>query len=522
MRFTLISPRIAVQKGDFLGSGVPYWPVEMAVLASFLKQRNHNIRVIDLFGSSPQTLEESGDHFLQGRSLWLHSEFKKLDSDLIIIFALSYMSHQEILRILSYIQKVRPQTRIAVLENSQAVTAYDVSMKADEFFSAGATFVFCGEVYWNWDEIVGFIDKPESACRPGNVLWSGERKPSQVNRQYSKVPSYPIPAWELFPLTNYWKLPYSHGPKWKKYLPMLTARGCPYPCDFCVVPQTNNVRWRGRPAGDVVDEMINLKERFGVDYFQVEDLNPTVQSTRWEEIAHLLLNKKAGIYFGFVSGTKAETLKLNQLDLLARAGCRYISISPESGSAAVLKAIGKPFDYHHGLALIKRCRELGIYTQACLLVGHPAELPEDHQKSCDYLRAMVRAGLDEVAVFIVSPLAGSVLYAKQRIALSQKDALISFSPKGRENWQILSDRRRELIRIFFWQKIHRDLRIWLQGLRSVFGRPKTKMENLPRRIFFIYKLILQYKIQTFFGSNRRPSKLPDETLNSKRLTKALS
>ena len=52
---------------------------------------------------------------------------------------------------------------------------------------------------------------------------------------------FKFPAWEFFHLKNYWELGYSHGPlSSDKYLPILTSRGCPYPCNFCVVPFTNS------------------------------------------------------------------------------------------------------------------------------------------------------------------------------------------------------------------------------------------------------------------------------------------
>ena len=41
----------------------------------------------------------------------------------------------------------------------------------------------------------------------------------------SDLNDLPFPAWEDFPLENYWKLGYSHGPlSDKKYLPMLSSR----------------------------------------------------------------------------------------------------------------------------------------------------------------------------------------------------------------------------------------------------------------------------------------------------------
>lgn len=69
MRVTLISPRIPIQKGDFLGSGVPYWPIELATLASFARDHGDEVSLIDLFGNNPQRIEEAGDHYLQGESI---------------------------------------------------------------------------------------------------------------------------------------------------------------------------------------------------------------------------------------------------------------------------------------------------------------------------------------------------------------------------------------------------------------------------------------------------------------------
>jgi hypothetical protein len=499
MKITLISPRIAIQKGDFLGSGIPYWPVEMAVFAAFLQQQKYTVSVIDLFGTDPTRLESHTDHYLQGAPVTAFLTTPAVsDAELIILYAMSSMSHSEILNIAGILKEIRPEVKISVLENSQAVTAYDISLLAGDFFEAGVNHLLCGEMYWNWAEIESFLSHPDHQTPPPNVLVPSLPEGHNARRQFNKQPGYPIPAWELFNLANYWSIPYAHGPKTKRFLPVLTSRGCPYPCDFCVVPATNSTRWRGRTPKEVVNELITLRDRFGVQHFQIEDLNPTVQSKRWDEICRLLIKKEAGIFFYFVSGTKAETVKLDQVSLLAQAGCRYISISPESGSLDVLKTIGKPFDYGHALALIEACHYHGIYTQACFLVGHPAEKPEDHQCSCDYLRTMVRAGLDEVAVFIVAPLAGSALQHQNKINLVSQKALRSFSPKGREDWDVLVQRRRELIRIFFSEKLKRGSQIWLQGIRALWGTPRTKMENLPLRIIYVYWLIMRHQLSRFF------------------------
>jgi len=236
--------------------------------------------------------------------------------------------------------------------------------------------------------------------------------------------------------------------------------------------------------------MLALRNRFDVHDFQVEDLNPTVGPGRWERICELLIERKAGIRFYFVSGTKAETLRTDKIPLFAEAGCRYLSISPESGSKKLMKAIGKTFDYRHGVELISACRASGIRTQACFLVGHPDETEKDIEASRDYLSLLVKAGLDEAAVFIVAPFAGSKLHERQSVSLTDKTAFISFSPRGRAGYEILARRRGMLIRGFFIQKLKQGPDLWLQGLRAIAGTPQTKMENLPRRVAYIYRRLL--------------------------------
>ena len=495
MNLTLISPRLAFQKGDLLGSGVPYWPVELATFAQHLIELRHSVRVLDLFGRNPKVLEERSDHYLQGMpissSAFGEESFKS--AQVFVVYAISFMSHAEILDIIAWLKTHHPETKILVLENSQAVTAYSAEEMAPEFFKAGADFVLCGEPYHNWNEIEQLLSRKPGSSLPSNLL-TVQSPRLQQKRITQKNYHYPVPAWDMFHLQGYWSLPYSHGPKTSRFLPILTSRGCPYSCDFCVVPGTNDRLWRGNSPESVVDEIIFLRDKFQVFDFQVEDLNPTVQHLRWERICELLIEKKVGIRFYFVSGTKAETIHVEKVPLFARAGCRYVSISPESGSIELMKKIGKRFDQAHGLQLVQACRQNGIRTQACFLVGHPEETHGDFELTRKYLTQLLKSGLDETAIFIVSPFAGSKLHSQQKVALSNEKALKSFSPKGRSDFEEVALRRRQLIRTFFLWKILVRGDLFVQGLRGILGKPQTKMENLPWRFLFIQSLILRSKL----------------------------
>ena len=55
---------------------------------------------------------------------------------------------------------------------------------------------------------------------------------------------------------------------------------------------------------------------------------------------------------------------------MQRSGCRYISISPESGSKNVMKSINKPFNLKHANRIIKRMNDKNIFSQACFVLGY--------------------------------------------------------------------------------------------------------------------------------------------------------
>ena len=489
MKILLINPRISILKNDYLGSGVPYWPIEAATFVSFLKNRNEHCEVIDLFGSAVRGIEVMESHFLQGQNIDSPQWIKKLElADCFIIFAISFMSHKEVLNISRFLRNKYPNKRILILENSQAVTAYAIDLLANEFFPAGVDALICGEPYLEWNKIKKFIEM--GAIETENIeCLLHPNKSSRVIRTIKPLQKYPIPALEDFPFENYWSLPYSHGPKRGKFLPILTSRGCPYPCDFCVIPELNSRRWRANEPKHVVEEIMYLKSTFSVNHFQIEDVNPTVSHDRWEEICTLLIEENANIEYSFVSGTKSETISIESIPLFAESGCKYISISPESGSEFVMKRIGKKFDKEHGIALVREARLNGIRTQACFLVGHPSESRKDFKETKKYLKKLIYAGLDETAIFIVSAFAGSKIYKNNEIKSNGLNMISTFSPKNRKNYFTLSMRRNELIFYFFLHKIFKDNEIWKSAYRSLFARPETKMENLPKRIFFIQRII---------------------------------
>ena len=128
-------------------------------------------------------------------------------------------------------------------------------------------------------------------------------------------------------MTGYWSAGYSHAPvkKNKKFLPIISSRGCPYRCKFCVSPTLNPI-WRKRSASNVVNEMEYFNKKMGVTDFHISDLDPTVNEKRIINIAEEIIKRKLKIEWKLSQGTKVETIKnLSSLEIMKESGLSFFS-----------------------------------------------------------------------------------------------------------------------------------------------------------------------------------------------------
>jgi radical SAM superfamily enzyme YgiQ (UPF0313 family) len=249
------------------------------------------------------------------------------------------------------------------------------------------------------------------------------------------------------------------------------------------MPYFSSHKWYARTAKSVVDEMEYSQKHYEVSEFHIEDVNPTVSDERTREICRLILARGLKVIWKLVSGTKVETIKNEEtLELMAKAGCDYISISPETGSRKVLELMNKPFNLTHAVAMVKKMNSLKIFSQVCFVLGFPGEDKPDIDATERLVKDMTRAGADEIAVFIITPVPGSELFGefKGYYNFSQ----LNFSPDWRKDYAFLNSERLKLYATFLFNKTFFHFpRIITQVFRFFMRSFKTKMEMVPYRAF---------------------------------------
>lgn len=469
---TLINPNLVVQRSDPFTTGIVYMPIGLAYFAAALKREGLPLEVVDAFGQAPGHSFREGNFLFRGLTPQEIVSRISPEVKVIVLYAIHISSHRILLILLDHLKKAFPDIPVIVMENTQAVTAYALRFVAEDFFKHGAACLLTSEAEVDGVQLIR------------SILGGHFSKEVPLDRKFiDNLDALAFPAWELFPLQNYWKLRYAHGPvESKKYLPMLTSRGCPYPCRFCVIPETNQKRWRARSAKNVVDEMEFFFEKFGVQEFHWEDVNPTIQDKRIRQICEEIVSRQLPVIWKMVAGTKVESIKNEEtIALMAKAGCRYISISPESGSPRVMERIQKPFDRDHALRLIGAMQRHRIRSQACFVLGFPGETSEDRMLTQKMVKDLTCAGVDEIAQFIITPMPGSAIF--KDFSGFEDYSQLTFSPAWRKDYPELNRFRFRLyLKFLFWKVRFYPWGVLRQALNFLRRHFETKMEMTPYRV----------------------------------------
>lgn len=447
MKCVLINPNIVSQINDFSGSGIPYMPIGLAYLAAYLRDVGHEVSVIDAFGEAPDHVCKNADKFIQGLDaeeilVLIHKE-----TEVILLFAHLAVTFYAQMMLLEKIRRHFPSTPIGILENIHNVNSYGLLSVKEFYLQQKVDYLILGYLEERTARLLELLaynkTQPESLRKiPGLAFRNGmeyELNEGLDTDGLIDLDSLPFPAWDLFPLENYWKLKYAHAPfTTKRYLALLSSRGCPFKCRFCVSDgMESNRKWISRSPKNIVDEIVMFNKLFKVDEFHFEDLNPGISKRRIMEICSELSKQDVKIQWKIAQGTKLEYLDEKIIKMMAEAGCRYVSISPESGSEKILHYIHKPVDLGYSIKVVKWLKKYKIISQGCFIIGIPTETKRDLQLTRRHLLRLARAGLDDPAIFIITPMFGSKL-AMEYSEYPMRPDQCTFTPVWRKDYSYLA------------------------------------------------------------------------------------
>lgn len=202
----------------------------------------------------------------------------------------------------------------------------------------------------------------------------------------------------------------SFHPKASRIVPIITTRGCPFPCQYCSARLINGSLVRTRPVESVITEIRLLYKKYKVTGFNVVDDNFTYKMDYAKQICREIIKldlKNAS--FNSPNGIKVEYLDRELLALMKKAGWRYIFISPESGSRKTLKSMHKIIDLTQARRKIKLIKATGLKVFGYFMIGYPGETLKDIKKTIAFAK---NNDFDMANFAYFMPLPGTPIYEK--------------------------------------------------------------------------------------------------------------
>lgn len=299
----------------------------------------------------------------------------------------------------------------------------DITYNCEQYLKAGAHYLVIGEGERSMHELYLAIIKKSPINEVAGIAYLTDEKvvKTTAREKIKDLSELPLPNRATVPMEKYletWKT--NHG---KSSITISTQRGCPYTCKWCSTAVYGQ-SYRRRPAAEVVDEILMLKETYQPDALWFVDDVFTVSHKWIRQFHEEMLKKKASIPFECI--TRAERLNDEILQLLKEAGCFRIWIGAESGSQRIIDAMDRRVDIDVVKQMIQKTNALGIESGTFIMLGYPGEKQEDINQTITYLK---EANPSQFTITIAYPIKGTALYHEI------EDKIIT-----RPDWETSTDR----------------------------------------------------------------------------------
>jgi anaerobic magnesium-protoporphyrin IX monomethyl ester cyclase len=373
----------------------PYAPLGILYLCSHLRGKGFGVDVFDSTFSNREDLFQL-----------LRTE----KPSLLGIYA-NLMTRKNVIEILREARKAGWKTVVGGPEPG----AY-----ALEYLHAGAEYVVSGEGELTLEELLQALragEKDMSKIAGLSFLDDrGEMIQGPPRAQIADLDGQPWPARDAIDIRRYvdtWRTHHGRGS-----VNFITARGCPFRCNWCS-HQVFGQSHRRRDPLLVVDEVEWLLDKYSPDMVWVSDDVFTINHAWLRSYAAEM--KRRGLRIPFECISRADRLNGETLDLLAELGCFRLWIGSESGSQRILDAMDRGVKVEQVQEAVRMSRERGIQSGMFLMWGYEGEEIEDIEAT---IRHVSTSNPDIFFTTVSYPIKGTPYHRKI------SDRLIQLQPWG--------------------------------------------------------------------------------------------
>jgi anaerobic magnesium-protoporphyrin IX monomethyl ester cyclase len=335
-------------------SGVMYYPIWLSYATGVLEQDGFNVKLVDApaDGQNLECVLQLVDEF-QPRLLVMDSSTPSIYNDIAVAESIkARLPELFVLIVGPHVSALPDETlRISPVVDAVARGEYDFTVRdVARWLDGGGEFgSILGISYLNPNgEVVNNLNRP--------LIRDLDQLPfvSEVYKRHLKVENY------FYSITQY------------PEVAIITGRGCPYECTYCMWPQTlNGHGYRKRSVQNVADEFDFIaRELPQVKEIFIEDDTLTVDQRRSIALAKELIGR--GNQLPFTANSRAD-ISFDTLNWLHQAGLRLVCVGFESGDQEVLDRMKKKIKVEQFHAFRKAARNANVMIHGCFMAGNAGE-----------------------------------------------------------------------------------------------------------------------------------------------------
>jgi len=235
-----------------------------------------------------------------------------------------------------------------------------------------------------------------------------------VSEKIRDLDTLPDPDYRGFPVHSY---SYSPLLRSNPFLPLTTARGCPFDCYYCPYMVDQGKQYRQHSVQRVIGQIKNMIEHHQVTSILFRDIVFSMHKKRTKELCEAIIEADLGIRWG--CETRIDSLDEDLVRLMHKSGCEVMHFGVESSDNAILGEAGrKGMKLDKQMQIVNLCESLGMKTVCFYIFGFVSDTETSMQDTIDYA-CQLNSSMAQFG--IMTPYPGTRLYEQLEDRVTTKD-----------------------------------------------------------------------------------------------------
>ncbi len=283
------------------------------------------------------------------------------------------------------------------------------AVRKDVFKDIDIDILVPGEGEIALKQIVESFPEKESLQKIDGIYWKNDAGEIIANSgllsMIENLDELPFPAYDLIDLPRYWKHQSIAPIVRRKYVSLVSSRGCPYQCMWCHSIFGKKIRMHS--AERVVDEIEYFGKKYNIADFEFLDDNFNFNPKRVIDIVELIHKRGLKTEVAFPTAIRGDIVTQEVIDAIHSIGTYLCGYSLETGSSRLQKFTCKRLDIPKFLKAVEITAKKNIYITGFCMMGFPTETEEELEQT---IAVACKSRFHTASFFNVTPFPGTPLF----------------------------------------------------------------------------------------------------------------